>query len=71
MKKDKDKPFKIRLPGFIVENEIGLGDLIKRATSSMGIKTCGGCEQRATLLNGWFVFNNKVISENNEKLIKF
>jgi hypothetical protein len=53
------QPFKIRLPGFVPEKEIGLGDLIKRATSSIGIKSCGGCQQRANLLNSWFVFKGK------------
>lgn len=32
-------------------NERGLGTLIKKATSSVGIKPCGGCEERARRLN--------------------
>jgi hypothetical protein len=44
-------PHRVRLPGFIVRKEIGLGDVIKRATSYVGIKPCGGCERRATALN--------------------
>ena len=36
----------VRLPGFLIEEEVGLGDLIKKATYAMGIKPCGGCEQR-------------------------
>jgi hypothetical protein len=47
---------RVRLPGFIVHEEIGLGDVIKRATSSVGIKPCGGCEERARRLNRWLVF---------------
>jgi hypothetical protein len=47
---------KIRLPGFIIEHEIGLGDVIKHATAALGIKTCGECEQRAASLNNWMVF---------------
>jgi hypothetical protein len=47
---------RVRLPGFIADDEIGLGDLIRRATSYVGIKACGGCEQRARALNGWLVF---------------
>jgi len=46
----------VRLPGFIVEEEIGLGDVIKRATSYFGIQSCGGCERRAAVLNRWMVF---------------
>jgi hypothetical protein len=42
---------RIRMPGFLVEKETGLGDAIKRATYAMGIKPCGGCEKRAAALN--------------------
>jgi hypothetical protein len=52
-------PHRVRLPGFITDEEIGLGDVIKRATSYLGIKPCGGCEHRAALLNHWIVFTNK------------
>ena len=34
---------RVRLPGFVVEHDVGLGDVIKRATSAIGIKPCGGC----------------------------
>jgi hypothetical protein len=51
------KPNRVRLPGFLVEDEIGLGDAIKRATYAMGLKPCGGCEKRATALNRWMVFS--------------
>jgi hypothetical protein len=47
---------RVRLPGFLVEEEIGLGDLVKRASYAIGIKPCGGCEQRAAALNRWMVF---------------
>jgi hypothetical protein len=49
-------PHRVRLPGFLLDEEIGLGDVIKRATSYMGIKPCGGCERRAAALNRWMVF---------------
>ena len=49
-------PHRVRLPGFIADEEIGLGDVIKRATSYFGIKPCGGCERRAAALNRWMVF---------------
>ena len=48
---------RVRLPGFIVDHEVGLGDVIKRATYAMGIKPCGGCEKRAAALNRWMVFS--------------
>ncbi len=47
---------RVRLPGFLVEGEVGLGDVIKRATYVMGIKACAGCERRAAALNRWMRF---------------
>jgi hypothetical protein len=41
------------VPGFIRDEEIGLGDLIKRATATAGLRSCGGCEKRAAALNRW------------------
>lgn len=46
----------VRLPGFIRDEDIGLGDVVKRATGAFGIRPCGGCEQRAAALNHWLVF---------------
>jgi hypothetical protein len=58
MKKDKEQaPHRIRLPGFLIEKEIGLGDVIKRATSSLGMRSCAGCERRAAALNRWMTFS--------------
>jgi hypothetical protein len=50
------RPRKIRLPGFIPDEEVGLGDVIKRATSTLGIKPCGPCNERAARLNQRVVF---------------
>lgn len=45
-------PRTVRLPVFVSDDEpLGLGDAIKRATSAVGIKPCGGCAQRAARLN--------------------
>lgn len=49
------QPYRARLPEFVSDEEIGLGDVIKRATSYFGIKPCGGCERRAAALNRWVV----------------
>jgi len=51
------QPRRVRLPGFLIEEEVGLGDAIKRATYAMGIKPCGGCEKRAATLNRWMRFS--------------
>lgn len=45
--------FSIEAP---VDEEIGLGDMVKRVTQKMGIKTCSGCERRAQVLNRWVSF---------------
>ncbi len=39
--------------------DIGLGDVIKRITSAVGMKPCGGCERRAAVLNRYVVFTGR------------
>lgn len=51
--KGRAKPYRVRLPGFVADADVGLGDLIKRATSAVGIQPCGGCNRRAARLNQW------------------
>jgi hypothetical protein len=53
------QPHRIRLPGFISDKDIGLGDVIKRATYAVGIRPCGGCAKRAAALNRWLVFSGQ------------
>ena len=53
------KPYRVRLPGFILQEDIGLGDVVKKATSYVGIRPCGGCERRAAALNRWLVFGGR------------
>lgn len=59
----KEKPerahYQVRLPGFIIEGDVGLGDVIKHATNAFGIKPCGGCEQRAAALNRLVKFTGR------------
>ncbi len=55
---------RVRLPGFISDKMIGgetvgLGDVIKRATSRAGIKPCTGCNHRAQQLNRWMTFSRR------------
>jgi hypothetical protein len=50
------QPYRVRLPGFVRDEEIGLGDAVKRVTYSMGLRSCGGCERRASALNRRMVF---------------
>ena len=52
----KDKAFRVRLPGFVRDEEVGLGDVVKRITYAAGIRPCGGCEKRAAALNRRVIF---------------
>lgn len=56
---DARRSHHVRLPGFIGDEAIGLGDAIKRATSYFGIPACGGCERRRIALNRWVGFANR------------
>jgi len=53
------QPHRVRLPGFITDEEVGLGDVVKRATSYLRIQPCGGCARRADALNRWLLFTNR------------
>lgn len=57
--KDERQPRRVRLPGFVSDQDIGLGDAIKRAASSFGIRPCGGCTRRADALNLWLSFTRR------------
>jgi hypothetical protein len=55
----KRQPYRVRLPGFINDEDVGLGDVIKRAASAIGIRPCDGCAQRAAVLNRWLVISSR------------
>ena len=50
------RPRTVRLPAFVSDEPVGLGDVIKRATSAAGLRPCGGCADRAAWLNSRVVF---------------
>jgi hypothetical protein len=52
-------PRRIRLPGFVHDEDIGLGDVLKRATAAAGIRPCGGCTRRAEALNRRMVITGR------------
>jgi hypothetical protein len=56
---NRSRPYHVNLPGFISDEDVGLGDAIKRATSAVGIKPCGACVRRAAALNRWLVFSGR------------
>lgn len=51
--------YRVRLPGFISDEDIGLGDAVTRATSLFGIKPCDGCKRRAATLNRWLALSGR------------
>jgi len=58
LQKAKEAPhYRVRLPGFLIVEDLGLGDVAKRVTYAMGIKSCNGCEKRAAALNRWLHFS--------------
>ena len=51
--------YQVRLPGFVADTPVGLGDVIKRATSTVGVRPCGGCERRSGALNRLVTFTGR------------
>ncbi|MGW2306144.1 hypothetical protein [Streptomyces sp. NPDC001809] len=51
-------PVRVRLPGF-VDDEVGLGDLVKRVTHVAISRPCHGCERRAATLNRWLILTSR------------
>jgi hypothetical protein len=47
------EPFRVRIPGFVSDADIGIGHLAGRVAASIGIQSCGGCARRAEVLNKW------------------
>lgn len=58
---DRETParHRVRIPGFNAESEVGFGDLVKRATSTVGITPCGPCRERAARLNRWLTISGR------------
>ena len=53
------RPLQVHFPGWITDDEVGLGDVIKYATSLIGIQPCDTCARRAAMLNRWMVFSSR------------
>jgi hypothetical protein len=50
--------YRISLPG-LASGEIGLGDVVARTASLVGLTPCGGCRRRAQALNSWLAFSSR------------
>ena len=59
LSKNERQPFRLRLPGFMLDEDLGLGDAFKQVTYTIGIRPSSGCgcEHRAQALNRWVVFS--------------
>lgn len=55
----KTTPRPVRVPGFTAGPEVGLGEVVQRMTSALGVPTCGGCARRAAALNRRVVFTSR------------
>jgi hypothetical protein len=51
-----DARFVARLPRFVVDQEIGSGDVVKKVTQFLGVRPCAPCERRAQRLNRLVAF---------------
>jgi hypothetical protein len=51
----KKSPLQVRVP-LNAQRPVGLGDVISRATSALGVKPCAACKKRAAALNKRIVF---------------
>ncbi len=60
---DSRGPYRVRLPGFITSEDVGLGDVIKRTTSYLWIQPCDSCGRRAESLNRRLVFTTRTSTE--------
>jgi hypothetical protein len=58
------RPYRLRIPWLNGDTELGLGDVIMRATSCAGLKNCQGCARRATALNRWIAFSGRTTPSN-------
>ena len=48
---------------FELAQDVGLGDVIRRLTSKVGISPCAPCEQRAAALNRYVTFTGRSESQ--------
>jgi hypothetical protein len=53
------RPRAVRLPGFVPDEPVGLGDALKRVSAAAGIPPCGPCAERARRMNNWLVFKGR------------
>lgn len=53
---DRRPAHTIRVPAFLLAREIGLGQVVKQITTSIGVPHCAPCAARAARLDRWLHF---------------
>jgi hypothetical protein len=56
---DGKATYRVSLPGFVSDRDIGFGDFVSRVAASAGIQPCGGCGRRAASLNQWLTISGR------------
>jgi hypothetical protein len=59
VREEAQRPHTVRLPGFVSDEDVGLGDVVTHLTYAFGMRPCGGCAQRAATLNRWLAFSGR------------
>jgi hypothetical protein len=52
-------PFRVRLPGFVGDEDLDLGELVSRVAATAGLRPCGGCAGRREALDRWVVLSRR------------
>lgn len=58
----KQAPVRVNVP-FRMDDDIGLGDVIKRVTTKVGVAPCAPCQARAAAMNRMIVFGGRTSRE--------
>ncbi|MEU1232138.1 hypothetical protein [Streptomyces sp. NPDC005828] len=55
--KEPHPTHRVCLPGFVKDDDVGLGDVVEHAPQSLGTRPCAGCAERARRMNRWLAFS--------------
>ncbi len=51
------RPRVLRMPRFLIREELGLGELVKRVLAGFGVRPCAACGRRAQALDAMLVLS--------------
>jgi hypothetical protein len=58
-KPPEPKPLSFSVPGWLLKENTGLGEALKKLTRRVGIEPCHGCNERAAALDRRVVFTRR------------